>query len=83
MLITEPAAPLYEEIFGMRPDFDTPENIIAFDGRLANAPLPQANEHTAALALQHCRDLLDRRWVQGRDGITPVSRLRSRADFAE
>lgn len=51
----------YERVFGMRPDFDANENIIAFDGKLANVPLPQANEHTTALALQHCRDLLDRR----------------------
>ncbi|OBI35070.1 transcriptional regulator [Mycobacterium colombiense] len=59
--------PLYQEIFGMRPDFDAEENIIAFDGRIANEPLPQANQHTAALALQHCRDLLDRR--RARTGV--------------
>jgi AraC-like DNA-binding protein len=59
--------PLYEGIFGMRPDFDAQENIIAFDGRLADVPLPQANEQTAALALQHCRELLDRR--RARTGV--------------
>jgi AraC-like DNA-binding protein len=59
--------PLYEGVFGMRPDFDAQQNIIAFDAGLANVPLPQANEHTAALALQHCRDLLDRR--RARTGV--------------
>ncbi|AHH19943.1 transcriptional regulator, AraC family [Nocardia nova SH22a] len=52
---------LYEEVFGMRPEFDAEENVLAFDERLADAPLPQANEQTAAIALEHCRDLLDRR----------------------
>lgn len=59
--------PRYEKVFGMRPDFDAQENIIAFDGKLANVPLPQANEQTAAVALQHCRDLLDRR--RARTGV--------------
>lgn len=57
----------YEEIFGMRPEFNASENILAFDGEVANAPLPQANEQTAAVALQHCRDLLDRR--RARTGV--------------
>lgn len=59
--------PLYEEIFGVRPDFDAQENIVAFDSTLADLPLPQANEHTEALALQHCRDLLERR--RARTGV--------------
>ncbi|MBO0853890.1 MAG: AraC family transcriptional regulator, partial [Nocardia sp.] len=57
----------YEEIFGMRPEFDATENILAFDGQIADAPLPQANEQTAAVALQHCRELLDRR--RARTGV--------------
>ncbi|MET9214644.1 MULTISPECIES: AraC family transcriptional regulator [unclassified Nocardia] len=60
--------PVYEDIFGLRPEFDAAENIIAFDGGLADEPLPQANEQTAAIALQHCRDLLDRR--RARTGIS-------------
>lgn len=59
--------PLYERVFGMRPDFGAPQNIVAFDGSLADVALPQANEQTAALALQHCRDLLDRR--RARTGV--------------
>lgn len=59
--------PRYEEIFGMRPEFDADENIIAFDSALADAPLPQANEQTATIAMQHCRELLDRR--RARTGI--------------
>lgn len=59
--------PVYEEVFDMRPMFDAPENIIAFDSALANVPLPQANEHTSALALQHCRELVDRR--RARTGV--------------
>ncbi|MGW4352892.1 AraC family transcriptional regulator [Nocardia sp. NPDC004582] len=59
--------PHYDEIFGMRPEFDADQNILAFDAALADAPLPQANEQTAAIAMQHCRDLLDRR--RARTGI--------------
>ncbi|MGW4248926.1 AraC family transcriptional regulator [Nocardia sp. NPDC004722] len=58
---------LYEEIFGMTPEFDADENIVAFERELLDAPLPQANEQTSAVALQHCRDLLDRR--RARTGI--------------
>ncbi len=55
------------EIFGVAPTFDAAENIIAFDPELLDAPLPQASEHTAALAAEQCRDLLARR--QARTGL--------------
>lgn len=51
----------YVEIFGVRPTFDAEETVIAFDPALLDAPLPQANEHTTALAQAQCRDLLTRR----------------------
>jgi AraC-like DNA-binding protein len=51
----------YTETFGVTPEFGADENILAFDPSLLDVPLPQANEHTAALALAQCRDLLQRR----------------------
>jgi hypothetical protein len=51
----------YLEIFGVVPTFDAEETVIAFDAGLLDAPLPQANEHTTALAQAQCRDLVARR----------------------
>jgi AraC-like DNA-binding protein len=51
----------YVEIFGVMPTFDADETVIAFDSELLDAPLPQANEHTTALAQEQCRELLTRR----------------------
>jgi AraC-like DNA-binding protein len=51
----------YREIFGVVPTFDAEETVIAFDPALLDAPLPQANEHTTAIAQAQCRDLLTRR----------------------
>ncbi|HKY58001.1 MAG TPA: AraC family transcriptional regulator [Aeromicrobium sp.] len=51
----------YLEIFGVAPTFDAEETVITFDSALLDAPLPQANEHTTALAQAQCRDLLERR----------------------
>ncbi|TSE01710.1 AraC family transcriptional regulator [Skermania sp. ID1734] len=52
---------LYTETFGVEPEFDAPENIIAMPPALLDRPLPQANEHTSALAQAQCRDLLQQR----------------------
>ena len=57
----------YAEIFGVAPAFDAEENVTALDAALLDVPLPQANEHTAALAQAQCRDLLARR--QARSGL--------------
>ncbi|MFC4123497.1 AraC family transcriptional regulator [Nocardia rhizosphaerae] len=57
--------PLYTEIFGLAPEFDADECSVGFDRTHLDAPLPQANEHTAAVALAHCRELLDRRTARG------------------
>jgi AraC-like DNA-binding protein len=61
------AAP-YVETFGVVPQFDADENIIAFDPALLDAPLPQANANTAAFAQAQCRELLERR--QARVGMS-------------
>lgn len=51
----------YVEIFGVVPTFDAEETVIAFDPAELDAPLPQANELTTALAQEQCRELLERR----------------------
>lgn len=56
---------LYTETFGLIPEFDAEECLAGFDQAHVDAPLPQANEHTAAVATEHCRDLLDRRKARG------------------
>jgi AraC-like DNA-binding protein len=51
----------YTETFGVTPEFDADENILALDPALLDLPLPQANEHTAALAQAQCRELMQQR----------------------
>ncbi|MFX0578210.1 AraC family transcriptional regulator [Nocardia nepalensis] len=58
---------LYEEVFGLDVRFDAAETMAAFDATVLDAPLPQANEHTAVMAVQQCSDLLARR--QARTGL--------------
>ncbi|MFG2910811.1 helix-turn-helix transcriptional regulator [Kitasatospora sp. NPDC048286] len=41
--------------------FGAEETVITLDPAVLDVPLPQANEHTAALALDQCRELLARR----------------------
>jgi len=48
----------YMEIFGIAPEFDAEENAVYFDRETLHRPLPQANEHTAAITEDHCRQLL-------------------------
>lgn len=55
------------ELFGVLPTFDAPETVVALAPELLDAPLPQANDHTAAMAAGQCRELLTRR--QSRTGV--------------
>jgi AraC-like DNA-binding protein len=48
--------------------FGAPANALVIDRRVADQPLPQADERTARLCEEQCRDLLDRRRSR-----TPVS----------
>jgi AraC-like DNA-binding protein len=48
----------YVEIFGVVPRFGADENALGFDPELIDRPLPQANEHTAAIVQEQCRQLL-------------------------
>ena len=56
----EPPADLARctQIFGVVPEFGAGENCLEFDHELLHRPLPQANEHTAAIAEEQCRQLL-------------------------
>lgn len=50
-----------QQVFGIAPEYDAAEDLIAFDATHLDDPMPQANEHAAAMALEQCRDLLQRR----------------------
>ncbi|WP_280402751.1 AraC family transcriptional regulator [Nocardia carnea] len=56
------------------PRFGRPENLVALDPALLDQPLPQANEHTLAICLAQCRDLVHRR--RARTGIAAEVRAR-------
>ena len=58
----------YENVFGFTPEFDAPENVLAFDLKWLDAPLPQASELTTAMALDQCRALLEER--RARSGLS-------------
>lgn len=60
--------PVYDELFGVRPEFDAPESAWAINADLLDAPLPQANELTTAMALAQCRELLELR--KARSGVS-------------
>jgi len=51
----------YTEIFGVEPVFEAGENTIGLDPSVLDLPLPQADEHTTAIAQAQCRELLARR----------------------
>lgn len=57
----------YTEVLGVTPDFDAPETVLVVDGAELDQPLPGANPHTAAHAIEQCRHLLDTR--RARTGI--------------
>lgn len=58
----------YTQTFGILPQFDADENVVLLPKELIDRPLPQANEHTAALAQAQCRDLLEQR--HARTGVS-------------
>ncbi|MFI5780302.1 AraC family transcriptional regulator [Nocardia sp. NPDC051570] len=62
------------EIIGVRPNFGGPYNLFALDPEMLTKPLPQANEHTWAMCLAQCRDLVHRR--RARTGIAAEVRER-------
>ncbi|MFF2552816.1 AraC family transcriptional regulator [Nocardia sp. NPDC058058] len=57
----------YLEIYGLLPSFDRPHNLFTMDPAVLERPLPQANEHTLAMCLAQCRELVSRR--RARTGI--------------
>jgi AraC-like DNA-binding protein len=57
----EPGAGRYAEIFGVMPTFGAPECAVGIPPEILDLPLPQANEHTTAIAREQCRQLLARR----------------------
>lgn len=60
--LPEPADPApYDAAFGIRPVFAAQRSSVAFDVRLLDQPLPQADPLTAALCEAQCRELLERR----------------------
>ena len=64
------AIELYEEMFGTVPEFDDTETSVTFSAEQLNVPLPQASTHTAKLAEQQCRMLLEQREARtGRAGL--------------
>ncbi|WP_418001633.1 AraC family transcriptional regulator [Mycobacterium sp. PDNC021] len=65
-----PAVSIYEEMFGATPEFDDAETTVTIAAELLNLPLPQASSHTAKLAEQQCRLLLEQREARtGRAGL--------------
>jgi AraC-like DNA-binding protein len=54
----EPGAGRYAEIFGVMPTFGAPECAVGIPPEILDLPLPQANEHTTAIAREQCRQLL-------------------------
>lgn len=58
----------YEAAFGVRPLFDAPRSVVAFDADLLTLPLPHAAPLTAASCEADCRELIDRR--HARSGVS-------------
>ncbi|HJV72752.1 MAG TPA: AraC family transcriptional regulator [Noviherbaspirillum sp.] len=54
----------YTSVFGVSPVFGARTNVAAFDRRLIESPLPQANELAQRAAEEQCRRLLEVRRVQ-------------------
>lgn len=63
------AVAVYEDMFGAEPAFDEAETSVTICAAQLNVPLPQASPHTAKLAEQQCRMLLEQREARtGRAG---------------
>ncbi|WP_433564473.1 AraC family transcriptional regulator [Nocardia sp. CA-151230] len=58
---------LYTEIYGLTPNFEAEHNLFTMDPAILEQPLPQANEHTWAMCLAQCTELVSRR--RARTGI--------------
>ncbi|WP_199433197.1 AraC family transcriptional regulator [Qaidamihabitans albus] len=73
--LPEPAdvAP-YADVFGTVPEFGGESSGVVFPRELLARRMPQANEHTAALCEQQCRELLTRR--RERTGVARLVRDR-------
>lgn len=56
----------FEELFLGAVRFGAPENSMVIGNEWADLPLPQADERTARLCEEQCRELLDRRRVRAR-----------------
>jgi AraC-like DNA-binding protein len=56
-----PYAGRFADFFPGPVSFDRPANLLALDAALADRALPQANEQTARVCEEQCRELLDRR----------------------
>lgn len=67
-------AAMYTQYFGVEPEFNAPYNRAEFPAHYMDLPLPQANETTAAMCEDICRDLLNQR--RSRHGCAAVVRNR-------
>lgn len=67
-------AHLYAQHFGIEPEFNAQSNRAEFPAHYLDLPLPQANETTAAMCEDICRDLLNQR--RSRHGCAAVVRNR-------
>ena len=85
--LTPGTAPSYVKVFGFLPELGATHNALVFGPSIVDERLPQADEHTTALAQAQCRELLDRRRAraglsgQVRDLI--IGRLRNPPSAAE
>lgn len=67
-------AHLYAQHFGIEPEFNAQSNRAEFPSHYLDLPLPQANDTTAAMCEDICRDLLNQR--RSRHGCAAVVRNR-------
>jgi AraC-like DNA-binding protein len=51
----------YEEAFGVQPVFGSTDNVLIFDARFLDYPLPMANPSAALMCEQLCTELLEKR----------------------
>ncbi|MFL6089583.1 MAG: AraC family transcriptional regulator ligand-binding domain-containing protein [Aeromicrobium sp.] len=56
-----PVLTRYRETLGIAPTFGADRNVVVLDAANLDAPLPQADPHTAAMTQQMCEDLVDAR----------------------
>lgn len=58
---------IYQQIFGIMPEFNAPYHGVCFAKEFLNLAIPQSNAHTAAMCEAQCKELLRRQ--QQRSGI--------------